>query len=103
MTLRMKVRMTLSMPSLRAKRSNPSSHIKKVGLLRRFAPRNDGLVVVVLIIKHRRRLEAAEFALDQLGKLDRGAVLQPRADDLHADWQAVRREAGRDRSRRQAR
>src|SRR6266480_5586264 len=27
--------------SLRAKRSNPSSHRRKDGLLRRFAPRND--------------------------------------------------------------
>jgi hypothetical protein len=32
----------LCLPSLRAKRSNPACRNKKAGLLRRFAPRNDG-------------------------------------------------------------
>ena len=42
------------------------------------------------IIKHRRRNEAAEFALDQFGQLQGRAILKPRADDLHADRQALR-------------
>ena len=36
----------------------------------------------------RRRRETAEFPLDQLGESQRGAVLQIRSDDLHADRQA---------------
>src|ERR1700722_10400841 len=41
--------MTKSSPSLRAKRSNPSRHDMKDGLLRRFAPRNDGLCFIALL------------------------------------------------------
>ena len=36
------VQVTGPLPSLRAQRSNPSLHTRKHGLLRRFAPRNDG-------------------------------------------------------------
>ena len=54
------------------------------------------------IIKHRRRLEAAEFALDQFGQPQGRAVFQPGADDLHADRQSIRRKAGRDRCGGQA-
>ena len=43
-----------------------------------------------LIIKHQRRNEAAEFALDQFGQFERRAIFQPGADDLHADRQAFR-------------
>jgi hypothetical protein len=31
-------------PSLRAKRNNPQGHVRRHGLLRRFAPRNDGVM-----------------------------------------------------------
>src|SRR3984893_12072262 len=55
-----------------------------------------------LAIKHRWRLKPAEFAFDQLGKLQRRGVFQPRADDLNADRQSIRREAGRNRGRGQA-
>ena len=44
----------------------------------------------ILIIKHQRRNEAAEFALDQFGQFERRAIFQPGADDLHADRQAFR-------------
>jgi len=37
--------------SLRAKRSNPSSRKKKNGLLRRFAPRNDGKIYPFVIAR----------------------------------------------------
>ena len=37
---------------------------------------------------HRRRSEAAKFALDHAGKGDRRAILQVAAEDLHTDRQA---------------
>src|SRR3954462_8964502 len=74
------------------------------GLLRRFAPRNDvaALTTTFSIIKHRWWPEGTEFPLDQFGELQGRAVFQPGADDLHADRQSIRREAGRDRGRGQA-
>ena len=46
--------------------------------------------------------EMFRSALDQFGELERRAVFQPRADDLHADRQAFRRESDRDRRRWQS-
>jgi hypothetical protein len=40
--------------------------------------------------ERRGRREAAEFPLNQVGEGQRGAVLQIRSDDLHADRQAPR-------------
>src|SRR2546426_8291187 len=54
------------------------------------------------LLEVRRRHETAELALEQCGELDRGAVFEPRADDLHADWQARCRDLDRCRRRRQA-
>src|SRR5208283_3224643 len=48
-----------------------------------------------------RRGEAAQRLIDQPGEGERRAVLVFRADDLHADWQAVRHSDGND-GRRQA-
>src|SRR5215217_2654933 len=41
------------------------------------------------VVKHRRRDEAAEFALDQLGQFQRRTVFQPWPDDLHAKRQTL--------------
>jgi hypothetical protein len=57
----------------------------------------------MLTFERRRRDEAAEFALDQLGECNRGAVPQMGADDLHADRQAFVAERDRHRGRRQPR
>src|SRR5262245_2045522 len=54
------------------------------------------------LLEVRWRHETAKLALDQRGELDRGAVFEPRADDLYSDWQARRRDLDRRRRRGQA-
>ena len=45
--------------------------------------------LLVATLKVRRRGEAAEFAFNQFGELDRRAVLKKSADDLHPDRQVA--------------
>src|SRR5215475_1860670 len=54
------------------------------------------------LLEVRRRHETAELAFEQRGELDRGVVFEPRANDLHSDWQARGRDLDRRRRRGQA-
>src|SRR2546426_819618 len=55
-----------------------------------------------VLLEVRRWHETAELALEQCGELDRGAVFEPRADDLYSDGQARCRDLDRRRRCRQA-
>src|SRR3954452_8490877 len=95
MTMRRPIRAMASaslFPSLRAKRSNPALLPRsKAGLLRRFAPRNDGGDGAQLhqaSIRHRHGAQRLAFAHAELFSL--GLELAAGGEDVAAAWRAHR-------------